>query len=93
MEGLLLKCLREEQARIMMGEVHEGLFGTHQLTYKMKWTLQRAGVFWPTMMDDCIQYRKGCELYQRFGDVQLKPTSPMNPIVKPWSFRGWGPCR
>jgi hypothetical protein len=28
-EGLFLKCLDEERARIAMGEVHEGLFGTH----------------------------------------------------------------
>jgi hypothetical protein len=27
--GLLLKCFDEEQARIVMGEVHKGLCGTH----------------------------------------------------------------
>jgi hypothetical protein len=89
MEGLLLKCLGEEQEHIVMEEVHEGLCGTHQSAYKMKWTMQRAGVFLLTMMDDCIRYRKGCELCQRFGDVQLAPASPMNPIIKPWTFRGW----
>jgi hypothetical protein len=28
-EGLLLKCLDEEWAGVAMGEVHEGLCGTH----------------------------------------------------------------
>jgi hypothetical protein len=36
MEGLLLKCLGEEQACLAMGEVHKGLCGTHQSAYNMK---------------------------------------------------------
>jgi hypothetical protein len=39
MDGLLLKCLAEFQARVAMGEVHDGLCGTHQSTYKIKWML------------------------------------------------------
>jgi hypothetical protein len=42
------------------------------------------------MMGDCIKYQKRCEACQRFGNVQLAPASVMNPIVKPWPFRGWG---
>jgi hypothetical protein len=42
------------------------------------------------MVDDCIKYQKGCEACQRFGNVQLIPTSVMNSIVKSWPFRGWG---
>jgi hypothetical protein len=42
-------------------------------------------------MDDCVKYQKGCEACQRFGNIQLAPTSIMNSIVKPWPFRGWGP--
>jgi hypothetical protein len=34
-DGLLLKCLNQEQALVVMGEVHEGLCGTHQSTHKM----------------------------------------------------------
>jgi hypothetical protein len=28
-DGLLLKCLDEEQAKVVMGEVHEGICGSH----------------------------------------------------------------
>jgi hypothetical protein len=28
-DGILLKCLDEDQARVAMGEVHEGICGTH----------------------------------------------------------------
>jgi hypothetical protein len=90
LDGLLLKCLDEERARVAMGEVHEGLCGAHQSAFKMKWTLRRAGLYWPMVMEDCIQYRKGCEACQRFGDIQIAPTSMLNPIIRPWPFRGWG---
>jgi hypothetical protein len=42
------------------------------------------------MVDDCNRYQKGCEACQRFGDVQMAPTSIMHPTVKPWPFRHWG---
>jgi hypothetical protein len=64
--------------------------GAHQSAYKMNWLLWRAGFYWPTMMDDCIKYQKGCEACQKFRNTQLARASVMNPIVKPWPFRGSG---
>ena len=34
--GVLLKCLNQEEAKVLMGEVHEGICGAHQSAYKMK---------------------------------------------------------
>jgi hypothetical protein len=63
-DGMLLRCLGEEQSRLAMGEVHEGLGGTHQAAPKMKWALRRAGFFWSTMMGDCVGYQRGCAAFQ-----------------------------
>ena len=82
-DGILLKCLDEDQARVAMGEVHEGICGTHQSAHKMKWLLRRAGFYWPTMINDCFGYYKGCESCQKFGDIQLAPAAMLHPIVKP----------
>ena len=54
-DGLLMKCLDGDQARVAMGEVHDGLCGTHQSAHKMKWMLRRAGFYWPTMINDCFR--------------------------------------
>jgi hypothetical protein len=35
-DDLLLKCLGSDQSMIAMGEVYEGICGTHQLALKMK---------------------------------------------------------
>ncbi|KAI5335079.1 hypothetical protein L3X38_025212 [Prunus dulcis] len=41
------------------------------------------------MMKDCTNYSKGCEACQRHGPIQQAPSVCMNPVVKPWPFRGW----
>jgi hypothetical protein len=88
-DSLLLKCLGSDQAKIAMGEVHEGICGTHQLDHKMKWLLHHAGFYWPTMINDCFRYYKGCESCQKFRDVQLAPAAILHPIIKSLPFHGW----
>jgi hypothetical protein len=85
-DGVLLNCLDGEQTRIAMGEVHVGLCGTHQSAQKMKWTLKRAGFYWPKMVENCYEYFMGCEACQRFGDIQTAPASMLHPIIRPWPF-------
>jgi hypothetical protein len=88
-DGLLLKYLGLDQSKISMGEVNEGICGTHQLAHKMKWLFRRARFYWPTMLNDCFRYYKGCESCQRFRDVQLAPATMLHPIIKTWLFHGW----
>jgi hypothetical protein len=89
-DGVLLKCLGEKQAKVAVQEVHDGICGAHQSTDEMNSLLRRAGFYWPTMMDDYIKYQKGCEACQRFGNIQLAHAGVMNSIVNLWPFRGWG---
>ena len=58
---VLLKCLSQEEVRVLMGEVHEGIYGAHQSAYKMKWVIRRSGYFSPTILEDCFEYYKGCQ--------------------------------
>jgi hypothetical protein len=89
MDGVLLKCLSSDQSKIAMGEVHEGICGTHQSAHKMKWLLRCAGFFWSTMINGCFRYYKGCESCQKSGDVQLDLATMLHPIIKPWTFCSW----
>jgi ribonuclease HI len=42
-DGMLLKCLGKEQAKVAVREIHDGICGAHQSAQKMNWLLQRAG--------------------------------------------------
>ena len=59
-EGVLLKCLGEIEAYLALVNVHSGACGAHQACYKMKWLLFRYGMYWPTILKDCIDFAKGC---------------------------------
>ena len=59
-DGVLLKCLDKEEAKVLMVEVHEGVCGSHQSAYKMKWVIMRNVYFWPTILEVCFTYYKGC---------------------------------
>ncbi len=88
-DEVLLRCLGKTEYMKVMGETHEGICGAHQGGRKMCWLIRRYGYFWPTMLKDCIDYSKGCEACQRHDPIQQAPSVPMNPVVKPWPFRGW----
>jgi hypothetical protein len=90
LDGVLLQCLGQEEAKKMMSEVHDGLRGAHQSAYRMKWVIRQTGCYWPMMLEDCFENYKGCQDCQKFRNIQIVPASVLNPIIKPCPFRGWG---
>jgi hypothetical protein len=67
---------------LAMAEVHEGICGTHQSAPKMKWLLRGSDFYWPNRIADCFKYYKGCQVCQKFGDMQLVSTTKLHPIIK-----------
>jgi len=55
----------------------------------MKWLLFRQGVYWTTMLKDCIEFAKSCQECQKYFGIQRVPASELHLIVKPWPFKGW----
>ena len=88
-EGVLLKCLGDTKAYLAIYEVHSGACGAHQTCHKIKWLLFREGVYWPSMLKDCIEFAKGCQECQRHAGVQHMSASELYAIIKPWPFKGW----
>lgn len=85
----MLKCLGESEAYMALSNVHSGACGAHQAGHKMKWLLMRSGVYWPSILKDCIDFAKGCQECQMHGGIQHVPASELHAIVKPWPFTGW----
>jgi hypothetical protein len=42
LDGVLLQCLGQEEAKKMMSEVHDGLCGAHQSAYQIKWVIRKT---------------------------------------------------
>ena len=60
LDGLLLKCLSFLDSMEVMKQVHQGVYGAHQVRIEMQWLIRKHGYFWPTILSDCINYSKGC---------------------------------
>jgi hypothetical protein len=88
-DGILLRYLADDESKSLMGEIYEGVCGAHQSAFKMKCMMRRNGYYCLTILEDCFKYFKGCQGCQKFGNIQRAPASAMNPIIKPWPFRGW----
>jgi len=59
-DGVHLMCVDEEKARVLMGEVHEGVCRPHMSGKMLAKKIVRMGYFWTTMIGDCIEYVKKC---------------------------------
>ncbi|CAJ2652868.1 unnamed protein product [Trifolium pratense] len=71
LEGVLLKCLSENEAYIAISDVHSGACGSHQSGHKMKWLLVRQGMYWPSMLKDCIDFAKEFKGKWRYQPITI----------------------
>jgi len=55
LDGVLLKCLGDDEARSLMGEIHEGVCGAHQSAFKMKLMIRRNRYYWSNILEDCFK--------------------------------------
>ncbi|XP_050890638.1 uncharacterized protein LOC127096059 [Lathyrus oleraceus] len=88
-EVIFLKCLSDSEVYFALSTVDSGACGAHQVGHKMKWLLFCQGMYWPTMLKDCIEFEKGCQECQMHAGIQQVHTSELHSIINPWPFRGW----
>jgi len=70
--------LNQTEAYLVVSNTHSGAYGSH-----------RAGMYWPSMLRECIDFAKGRQECQVHARIQHVPASEFHSIVKPCPFRGW----
>ena len=89
-DQILLRCVDAIEAKKIMHEIHEGVCGTHANGHVMARQIMRAGYYWMTFENDCINYVRKCHKCQIYADkIHVLPTS-LNVMVSPWPFSMWG---
>ncbi|KAM2060462.1 hypothetical protein ACFX1T_045650 [Malus domestica] len=89
-EGILLRCLGEEEVNQAMEEAHSGVCGAHQSGPKLHFQLKRMGYYWPSMVNDCLEYAKRCQACQFHANFIHQPPEPLHPTAASWPFDAWG---
>ena len=89
-DGLLLRCLGEEEAKLALEEAHSGICGAHQSGPKLHYRIKRMGYYWPTMVQDSMECARKCEACQYHANFIHQPPEPLHPTVASWPFDAWG---
>ena len=81
-----LRCIEEEEAKYILGEVYEGVCGDHTGPRSLVSKIIKAGYYWPTLQKDTKEYMEKCNKCQSFRNVQHIPRERMTVITSPWPF-------
>ena len=61
MEGVLLKCVDQNESRRILKDMHERACGGHYMTKMIAHKILRAGFWWPTLFRDTHEFVKLCD--------------------------------
>ncbi|XP_060217193.1 uncharacterized protein LOC132644609 [Lycium barbarum] len=89
-EGILLRCLGEDEAVQALQEAYSGVCGSHQSGPKLHFHIKRMGYYWPTMVKDCLDYAQRCKACQFHANFIHQPPEALHPTVASWPFDAWG---
>ena len=84
-----LKCVDQDEAKFILEEIHEGVYGDYAGPRSLVSKVIRTGYFWPTMQADAVEPVKRCDKCQRFGNVQRLLAEKLTAITSPWPFSQW----
>nr|XP_017227761.1 PREDICTED: uncharacterized protein LOC108203368 [Daucus carota subsp. sativus] len=85
-----LRCLRPDEAREALREVHEGVCGQHLGGRALAHKITRLGFYWPDMLKQAQEYVKRCDRCQRFAPIVRQPPEMLTTINTPIPFAMWG---
>ena len=85
-----LRCVNEEEAKYILEEIHEWIYGDHAGPRSLISKVIRTGYFWPTLQNDEKEFIKKCNKCQKFGNVQRILYEKLTTIASLWPFALWG---
>ena len=89
-DSIHLHCLKKEEAKKVMEEVHQGICGPHMNGRMLAKKILKMGYYWNMMETDCVDYVKSCHDYQTHANLNHVPPSELYSMTSPWSFLVWG---
>ena len=67
-EGILQKCITQEEGVKLLLEIHSGSCGNHMASRTLVGKAFRASFYWPTTIsdvEDLIQHCEGCQFFAK----------------------------
>jgi hypothetical protein len=81
LNGVLLRCVNQEEAGKLLKELHSGFCGGHFAAHTTSHKILRAGYYWLTLFFDTHRYVRSCQPCRYFSGKPKLPTQPLKPVV------------
>jgi hypothetical protein len=86
-DGILRRVVDREEARIILPQCHEEVYGGYFVEDTTARKILSAGYFWPSLFKDHSSYYKSYPTYQAyrrrlFSHTELNPVFPTGPFKK-----------
>ena len=88
--GPYLFCVHHEASKLILEELHKGIFGSHTGGKSLSYKAITQGYWWPNMQKKAHEYMKKCDQCQRFAPKIHQPRRNLNSLTNPWPFAQWG---
>ncbi|XP_038688690.1 uncharacterized protein LOC119987863 [Tripterygium wilfordii] len=76
-QGVLLRCLSQEEAQYALAELHEGVCENHSGGQSLASKVMRTGYYWPMLRGDAAKYVAKCDKCQRFSQIPRQPPTEL----------------
>ncbi|RDY10540.1 hypothetical protein CR513_04908, partial [Mucuna pruriens] len=86
MDLTLFHCVDDQEAKEIIAEVHEGIFGTHTNGHALAQKILKVGYYWTKMELGCFQHVKRCLKCQVYADNIHVASSALHNLTSPWPF-------
>jgi hypothetical protein len=88
--GILIKCVRMEEGKEILQEIHEGVCGNHAASRTLVGKVFRSGFYWLTALADVEALVCRCTNCQFFGKQPHVLAHNLITIPPSWPFACWG---
>lgn len=81
-----LRCLKKEEAKRIMEEVHQGIYGHYMNGNMLAKKILRIKYYWNTMETNCINFVKCFHDYQTHANLNNVPHNDLHSMISSWPF-------
>ncbi len=85
-----MKCVDEDEAELIMNDLHKGACGGDLNWRGTTYKILRVGYYWPSLFSDVYKNIRACEACQKFEGMQKLQSLPLKPISEIEPFAQWG---
>ena len=89
-DGVMRRCVREDEFILILDEAHSGIAGGHFTVEATARKVLQAGLWWPTLFGDAVEFVKRCDPCQRATKPQNWDRMPLSMNLATQPFEKWG---